>query len=151
MGTICEEKQCIYRNNKSYNHCGTCAGLYDKPLKANKEPVSGVPCSAGVIKPCPTQAGSFTGYEVQVNKPHRGWQPFYFDKVCGGKGVLLPSAGRGILDTLGLLGYAQAKSLAWMIKASAASDNKDVEVRIMPYDVQYDTKAYKRETDIEAL
>ena len=48
MGTICEEKKCIYRNNKSPNHCGTCAGLYDKPLKANKEPVAEVPCSVGL-------------------------------------------------------------------------------------------------------
>ena len=76
---------------------------------------------------------------------------FILTKYVGGEGVPLPSAGRGILDTLGLLGYAQAKSLAWMIKASAASDSQDVEVRIMPYDVQYDTKAYKREADIEAL
>jgi len=51
MGTICEEKQCIYRNNKSYNHCGTCAGLYHKPFKGNKELVAEVPCSAGVSKP----------------------------------------------------------------------------------------------------
>ena len=125
--------------------------MIDKKEQIDSKEELASPLQSGVIKPCPTQAGSITGYEVQVNKPHRGWQVFYFDKVCGGEGVPLPSAGRGILDTLGLLGYAQAKSLAWMIKASAASDSKDVEVRIMPYDVQYDTKAYKREDDIEAL
>jgi hypothetical protein len=48
MGTICEEKKCIYRNNKSHNHCGTCAGLYGKPLKAQTAPVAEVPCSVGL-------------------------------------------------------------------------------------------------------
>ena len=122
-----------------------------KPVKATVKTPKASAVDPGVIKPCPTQAGGFTGYEVQVNKPHRGWQPFYFEKVCGGEGVPLPSAGRGILDTLGLLGYEQAKSLAWMIKAAAASDSTNVEVRIMPYDVVYDAKATKREADIEDL
>ena len=50
MGTICEEKQCIYRNSKSYNHCGTCAGLYDEPFTANQDAGAKLDCS-DVLRP----------------------------------------------------------------------------------------------------
>ena len=96
----------------------------------------------------PTQGGTFTGYEVQVDKPHRGWQSILFDRVDVSNGVPLPMAHRGILDTMDFLGYEQAQSLAWMVKAVAASENKKVEVRIMPHSISYDVKCYKCEEDV---
>lgn len=107
--------------------------------------------TTGLDRPCPSQAGSFTGYEVQIKCDGRDWRPAPTEKVRDGQGIPSPRANRGILDTLGLLGYKQAQSLAWLILAVADAELKEVEVRIMPFDVQYDAKAYRREVDIVAF
>ena len=101
--------------------------------------------------PCPTQAGSITGYEVQVKRDNREWGPANMLKVSRENGVPLPACHGGILDTLGLLGYAQANSLAWMIKAVAAAEIKNVDVRIVPFDISYETKAWAKEDEAKEL
>jgi hypothetical protein len=106
----------------------------------------------GLERPFPSQAGSFTGYEVQIKRDNGEWGPINLRKTrIEEMGVPLPACHGGILDTLGLLGYAQAKAMAWYIKAVGDAEIKQVEVRIVPFDISYDTKAYKRENDAKAL
>ena len=69
MGTICEEKKCIYRNNKSYNHCGTCAGLYDEPLIAKTESVAKSPaCNDGLGALLETWKEALKGFDKLIEE-----------------------------------------------------------------------------------
>ena len=100
---------------------------------------------------CPTQGGSFVGYEVQVKRINGQWGPAKIAESDSREAIPLPRMHRGILDTLFLLGYEQAMCIAWMIKAVGASEIKRVDVRIVPFDIVYDTKAYKKEEEAIAL
>jgi hypothetical protein len=92
MGTICEEKKCIYRNNKSYNHCGTCAGLYDEHLTTNKDAVANVQCSDGLSCPTVTEemltAAMRKGVEVGIFPKHPVDTKTYLKHWDGMKKVL---------------------------------------------------------------
>ena len=71
---------------KTWNHSGLTLPLECveciKPLMAKTEPVAEVPCSAGVIKPCPFCGNEALWYENE--NLSKGWGN-YACTVCGAK------------------------------------------------------------------
>jgi len=99
--------------------------------------------------PIPTQGGQIYGYEVQIKRSKDSWEPA--NMIKDKSGVPLPLMHNGILNTMGFYGYAQSKSLAWMIKAIAASEGKQIDVRIVPFKIIYDIKCYILEDEAKII
>ena len=73
-------------------------------------------------KYCPTQGGTFTGYKPEVRiKDGEVWSSL---SVKWGKkgGVPAPQAFGGVLRTIGLCGYNQAKALGHQFAAHAEAE-----------------------------
>ena len=51
----------------------------------------------------------------------------------------------GVLDTIGLLGKAQANAIAWSFAAQQDAIGKEVEVRVVEYEIEYSIKARPHE------
>lgn len=99
-----------------------------------------------IEKYCPTQSGTFTAYKPEFRtereKAHhtaRDWMAVPIEKDKGG--VPSPKQFGGIMSTIGLLGYSQAKALMWGFSALAEADGVKIEVRIVEYEVKFDIKA----------
>ena len=94
-------------------------------------------------KYCPTQSGVITGYKPQYrDKSSSGeWKAVPTKGTLPPKGIPGPRMGGGILGTIGLSGYSQAKALAWLFAAYYESGGKYIDVRVEAYEVKYDIKA----------
>ncbi len=94
------------------------------------------------VKPCPTMHGTHSAYQPEWREGHDGkWQPIPTEKrgACG-----VPQTGPvpGVNSTVGLHGYKQAMALAWWFAAHADAEHALlVEVRVVPYRVEFDIKA----------
>lgn len=104
--------------------------------------------------PCPAISGTFIGYTVETKKlAEDEWHQVPTVKCSEKEGAPYPSANEGVLQQIGLLGYEQAMTLAWGLKARLAADGIlraayfFTKVRVMPYEIRYDIKAYRREVD----
>lgn len=96
---------------------------------------------------CPTQNGTFTGYTPEWKLPD-GWSPMPIKSIIG-KGIPFPKQFGGILETIWLFGYDQAKALEYQCRAHCASIGQTVETRIAEYEITYDIKAKRIEEDHE--
>ena len=102
-------------------------------------------------KYCPTQNGTFCGYQPEYRKVNGDikteWKTLPTKKGLFLKGgVPYPKAFGGILDTIGLHGYNQALALAHHFAATIEGAGAyEVEVRAAAYDINYDIKAKKIE------
>ena len=95
---------------------------------------------------CPTMRGTMTGYEPEWLDPRdKEWHRVPMVTVDSGQGVPQPMALGGITQTIGLFGHAQAQALAWTFAAYAAEVGKDIEVKIVAYEITYEIKARKME------
>ena len=105
---------------------------------------------------CPTQNGQITGYVPEYNCgndekwlriPVNDIIPDYV--IVDGRVILLgappPKWTGGILQVIGLYGYAQAQALAWLFAAEASHKGEQVEVRVVSFEVHYEIKARKLE------
>ncbi len=92
---------------------------------------------------CPTQSGTFQAYQIEYFDRDDGWRPIPIK--MGDNGIPFPSAGRGILETIGLYGLSQAHTLAWQFSAGAEARGISVDVRVVAYKLQYDIKAKRME------
>ena len=94
----------------------------------------------------PCQAGTFAGYYIQVKKNNK-WERLNGLRN-GEMGVPPPVCHREILSLLGLLGYEQAMALAWWAKAATF---KTLELRVVPYKIDYHADAYIDEKNAKQL
>lgn len=92
---------------------------------------------------CPTQGGTFPAYLPEYLEIDGKWQPIPTKHVS--QGIPLPLMGRGILDAIGLFGYAQAHALAWQFKAQHEAQGIDVDVRVATFELHFDIKAKRLE------
>ncbi len=60
-------------------------------------------------------------------------------------GIPFPMMMPGILESIYLCGYEQAMALAWTFAAGMAASGGEVEVRVDPYDLQYEIKTQKQQ------
>jgi len=97
---------------------------------------------------CPTQAGSFAGYEPEFFNGAE-WVEIQTDR--GNNGLTFPRRTGGILNTIDLMGRAQAKAIAWAFAADAESQGEEIEIRIQKYEVVYDIKARKIDAPQEQI
>ena len=99
---------------------------------------------------CPTQGGSFTAYEPQWMHPADGWVPIPTTLITDG--VPYPAATGGIMETIGLMGKAQALAIAYAFQAVGESEGRlNIHVRAQAYRVHYDIKAKKMDDDKEPM
>lgn len=83
--------------------------------------------------------GTFKGYKPEYKEIDGSWKAIPTKQTV--QGVPLPLMGRGVLDTIGLMGHAQASSIAWVFVAQMEAQGIGAEVRVSPYEVQFDIKA----------
>ena len=92
------------------------------------------------MKYCPTQSGVFTAYKPEFRTEEvDAWMQIPTSKHP--KGVPAPKQFRGILSTIHLFGHAQASALMWWWAAVAEEAGRNIDVRIVEYEVSYDIKA----------
>lgn len=94
---------------------------------------------------CPTQAGTFTGYEPEYfDRDANKWKrvPLTYSN-SGQCGLPWPFLLGGILQTLYLFGHEQAQALAWGHAAACAATGLAPDVRVTAYEIVYDVKARK--------
>ncbi len=102
-----------------------------------------------VLKPeyCPTQNGTFLAYrpEYRLRDSYKKqeWKPVPITKGRGG--TPFPEQFGGIMSTIHLFGYAQAKTLMWSWSALAEERGESVDVRVVEYKVAYGIKAKRVE------
>ena len=96
------------------------------------------------VKPFPTHGGTMRGYIIEAQKAEGGeWRQVETRQTTPDKGVPGPKLSAP-LDLLNLLGYAQAMSIAWALRAEP--DFPDgARVRVVPHKVVYDAKAWRDE------
>ena len=93
---------------------------------------------------CPTQGGNFLAYEPQWLHPADGWTKIPTALITDG--VPFPAHTGGIMQTIGLMGKAQALAIAYAFQAVGESEGRlNIFVRAQSYRVQYDIKAKKTE------
>lgn len=104
--------------------------------------------------PCPSINGAFTAYAIEVKgSSDCEWRQLATAKYS--EKVPYPLANEGVLRQIGLLGYAQARALAWRLKSEVVADGilrtaRDfVKVRVVPYEVCCDIKISRREDSVE--
>lgn len=100
---------------------------------------------------CPTMRGTMTAY-----KPEYRFDTFdssdgptftkwievpYEVRAAHPCGVHYPRFAGGVVQTIGLLGHAQAHAIAWSFAAEQESLGKTIEVRVVKFDLEYDIKA----------
>ena len=97
------------------------------------------------LKPnyCPTQSGTFTAYRAEYRLIDSYKNPKWktIPIIKNQTGVPYPEQFGGILSTIHLFGYAQAKALAWTWAAQAEERGEVVDVRLVEYKVEFDIKA----------
>ena len=90
------------------------------------------------IEWCPTRSGTFTAYDVE-HKVGNKWE------LVGLRSNKLqipyPAYEGGVIESLALLGKAQAEAARWLYEAQAAAEGKSVKTRLVKYKVVYDLKA----------
>jgi len=101
-------------------------------------------------KYCPTQNGSFTGYRPEYRMidgdTKTDWKTLPTKRGLYSKGAPYPKDFGGILYTIGLCGYNQAKALAYDFAATAEETGASkIEVRAVAYEIFYDIKAERIE------
>ena len=97
---------------------------------------------------CPTRGGRIAGYMPQIRHALGEWVNMPISVGALG-GVPYPRDTGGVLETIGLCGYAQAHALMWMYAASHAGDGTKIEVRVQEYRIHYDIKAKAVQDDTE--
>ena len=94
----------------------------------------------------PCQKGTFTGYYIQIKKNNK-WERL--NELGNGEiGVPAPVFHREILGLLSLLGYEQTMSIAWWAKAATL---KKLELRVVPYKIDYHADDYIDEKNAKEL
>jgi len=91
----------------------------------------------------PTMAGNTFGWMPEYygfNKQSLEWEWMEIPTVKGDRGAPLPQKFRGLLDTIGLMGKAQAQALAYQYQAISESFGDNVEVRVQRYSIVFDIK-----------
>ena len=94
------------------------------------------------LKPeyCPTQSGTFSAYRPEYkNKKAQKWESIPIKHT--GRGLPYPRQFGGVMSTIFLFGYAQAKAFMWSWSALAEGVGRNIDVRIVEYEVSYDIKA----------
>ena len=96
-----------------------------------------------MTKYCPTQSGKFTAYKPQYRyNSEEGWKTIPV-KDSRSVGIPYPKSFGGIINTIGLYGYSQAKALLWTWVAFCEAEGKEVEAQLEVYEVDYQIKALK--------
>jgi hypothetical protein len=91
----------------------------------------------------PTQSGQFPAYQAEYLEIDGKWKPIPTHNV--NTGVPYPLGGGGILNTIGLMGYSQARAIAWKFTADHEAIGTVVDTRIVVYELHYDIKAKRIE------
>ena len=98
-------------------------------------------------KYCPTQNGKFVAYKPQYrNKSKEDWKNIPIIKEIK-HGFPFPKAFGGIINTIGLSGYSQAKALMWAWASYFEGIGKEIETRLEEYEVNYQIQALKIEKE----
>ena len=105
------------------------------------------------VDACPCQSGKYTAYQVEINEPpSKDWRVANSKRVPGGQGIPAGKLHEGTNMTLNMFNYEQAMALAWLLKSEAvAAIRYDIGIRVVPYQVEYDVKAWKLESEAEEL
>ena len=96
---------------------------------------------------CPTQGGTTVGYVVEFLDDDK-WKPVNLYTVPDFMGVPTGGFVPGVFDTLrcGIHGYASAMALAWQFAARTERIIFE-QVRLVPYRIVYDIKAWRKENE----
>ena len=96
------------------------------------------------VKPFPTHSGTMRGYIIEIQiKGGDEWKKIETRQNETGHGAPHPQFAEP-LKMLDLLGYAQAMSLAWGLRAEPDFP-RYARVRVVPHKVEYSTKAWRDE------
>ena len=102
-----------------------------------------------MVKYCPTQTGKFIAYRPQYRNNSTGkWNDIPIIKNEKRHGVPYPNQFGGIISTIGLSGYSQAKALMWAWSAYYEGVGKEIETRLEKYEVNYQIRALKIEREV---
>lgn len=99
------------------------------------------------VKACPTMGGDMMGYTIEFTSGlQKEWKEVSLRRSMPEHGIPNSGTGKGVTDDLGLLTYEQAQALAWTLLAKElAYGDYLVEVRLVPYRIKYDLKAWRME------
>jgi len=97
----------------------------------------------------PSHSGKVRGYQAEYRTMEKGslnwlsWKPVPIEK--SEIGIPYPGLHGNHLESLGLMGFEQAKAHAWWTLACSKSGRRfsACEVRVQEYEVEYDLKARK--------
>ena len=95
---------------------------------------------------CPTQAGTTTAYIVEYQNDDDIWKKLETVDVPAPIGVPTGGFTPGIFKMFGFFSYSSAMALAWHYIANEGNLSFK-RVRIVPYKVKYDIKAWRQEED----
>jgi len=98
-------------------------------------------------KACPTQAGTMAGYVPEYKNLDGVWKRIPMTETMG-HGVARGRFLSEILSLANLFGYEAAMCIAWWFKANV---EKFAEIRVVPYQIEYQMAAYRNEAEAEFL
>lgn len=97
---------------------------------------------------CPTMGGTYDAYDVEyLDDIENRWRSLPVEKRTDGIGAPTPLYMGGVTSTVGLYGQAQANAIMWQAKAHAEAVGEKLMVRVVEYQIVYDIKARKVETN----
>lgn len=91
------------------------------------------------------RSGTAIGYRVEYKIPDDEWKIIPLKPALPDSGVRQARWLQGIHAELGLLGYEAAMALAWHFKANAPTELSFVQVRVMPFRMEYRVAAYRED------
>lgn len=102
------------------------------------------------VKACPTQSGTMEGYQVEVRNADDVWKV-----LVGGDDnhiVKIDNPGKHpILSLSVMLSYEEAMAIAWLHKLANPFSRLLKDVRVVPYKITYDFKAWRKEDEVEIV
>jgi len=93
--------------------------------------------------PCPTNGGTCMGYKVEFKNDDGIWKPVpdSNDSACK---IPRDTYRPEIMSIMDMCGYEAAMAVVWSYRACGLLPRA---LRIVPYEINYDIKAYKREPE----
>jgi transposase InsO family protein len=92
--------------------------------------------------------GTYDAYSVEHFDDVSGkWKDLPTEWRDDGVGAPMPKCMGGVTAFIGLLGEAQANAIMWQAQAFAESKGERFKLRVVEYQVVYDIKARKVETN----
>ena len=93
-------------------------------------------------KPCPTSGGTCIGYKIEIKNDDGIWKPMPIKDSP--HGVPRDTFRPEIMSIMNMYGYESAMALVWTYSALNISPRA---IRIVPYEINYNVEAYKREPE----